>query len=158
MEKQYAQRIIKELFESAFNQGNYTSFLSELLEGMDYLSGFGSITGGQIAEKFRNKIASYKRIGKYKTDDKTVELLVVKLNNKINLDQDRASLRNFIVNYLDGGRGGVIRDAALVAFIEPDNVRWRLSLVCLQTELTTTNSGNLTVEKKQLQQNVIVIF
>jgi hypothetical protein len=37
--------------------------------------------------------------------------------------------RNFVAWYLNGSRGGELKDAALVAFVSPDEADWRFSLV-----------------------------
>ena len=37
--------------------------------------------------------------------------------------------RNFVAWYLNSSRGGELKDAALVAFVAPDEKDWRFSLV-----------------------------
>ena len=45
------------------------------------------------------------------------------------LEHARTRQLNFIAWYLNWGRGGVLRDAALVAFVSPDLDDWRFSYV-----------------------------
>ena len=48
------------------------------------------------------------------------------------LERARSLQRNIIAWYLNGGRGGNMKDAALVAFISPSNQDWRFSFVKME--------------------------
>lgn len=146
MEQSQAKNLITNLFTKSFNLDNYQMFLVELLGTLDEDSGFNYRTGNVIAEKYWNRIASYKRIAKYiDSNDKKVDLLVVNLKEECNLERHRSSLRNFIMEHLNKT---ATRDAAVVAFVAHDKKRWRLSLVCLETELKITDKGNLKTTEK----------
>lgn len=146
MEQIQAKSLINDLFTKSFNLDNYQMFLVELLGTLDEDSGFNYISGKFIAEKYHNRIASYKRIAKYiDSNDKKVDLLVVNLKEECNLERHRSSLRNFIMEHLNKT---ATRDAAIVAFVAHDKKRWRLSLVCLETALKITDKGNLKTTEK----------
>lgn len=49
--------------------------------------------------------------------------------------------RNFIAWYLNGSRGGELKDAALVAFVSPDTTYWRFSLVKMDYKFEQTPTG-----------------
>jgi len=55
--------------------------------------------------------------------------LIVKLKRETSLERARTRQRNFIAWYLKGSRGGKLKDAALVAFVSPNEEDWRFSLV-----------------------------
>ena len=134
MEKTQAKNLIKQVFEHEFNLNKYNGFLSELLGSIE-IAEF-NYHSQYVKDKFKAYIKNYRRIGKYKlADNKYIELLVVNLTSNCNLDRNRSSLRNFILDYLDGGRGEKTRDYALVAFVEVDTKRWRLSLISLDKVL-----------------------
>jgi hypothetical protein len=49
--------------------------------------------------------------------------------------------RNFVAWYLNGSRGGVLKDAALVAFVSPTEQDWRFSFVKMEYKLAETLKG-----------------
>ena len=51
--------------------------------------------------------------------------------------------RNFIARYLNGSRGGELKDAALVAFVTPDNEDWRFSLVKMDYRFEEGKNGRM---------------
>ncbi len=87
-------------------------------------------TGAYIPEAFRSGVAQYSRLGKVEdAEGYTVDILAVKLKNAATLARARTLQRNFVARYLNGGRGGELRDAALVAFYADGAPDWRFSLV-----------------------------
>jgi hypothetical protein len=58
-----------------------------------------------------------------------MDILVVTLKKTTSLERARTMQRNFIAWYLNGSRGGEQKDAALAAFVSPDEEDWRFSLV-----------------------------
>ena len=84
---------------------------------------------------FKDSVSSYGRIGKYKDPNgKEIEALWVNLKKCDNITKARTLQRNFIAWYLNGGRGGSLRDAAVVAFYNEENPSdWRFSFVKLDT-------------------------
>ena len=56
--------------------------------------------------------------------------------------------RNFIAWYLNGGRGGVKRKNALVAFYNSESEDWRFSFVKIDTDLEETKDGEVKIKDK----------
>ena len=52
---------------------------------------------------------------KKKPEEKKIDILIVQLKKETSLERARTMQRNFIAWYLNGSRGGVLKDAALVA-------------------------------------------
>jgi len=127
----FSKKIIQETFESSFNKEKFTNFIKNLLNHFDDSEEAKFIYRGQtIPEVYQDKILSLNRIGKYiDPEGKKIDILIVNLKNIKSLDRARTLQRNFIAWYLDGSRGGILKDAALVAFISPDSDSWRFSLV-----------------------------
>lgn len=89
--------------------------------------------GQYIFSDFQDSIKLVERIGKYKgSDEKLFDILVVHLQKETVLERARTKQRNFIAKYLKGSRGGVLKDAALVAFVAPDGEDWRFSFIKME--------------------------
>jgi len=56
--------------------------------------------------------------------------------------------RNFVAWYLNGSRGGELKDAALVAFVAPDEKDWRFSLVKMDYRFEEGKSGRMRVKEE----------
>ncbi|BBO18727.1 class I SAM-dependent DNA methyltransferase [Candidatus Brocadia pituitae] len=56
--------------------------------------------------------------------------------------------RNFVAWYLNGSRGGEMKDAALVAFVSPDAMDWRFSLVKMDYKFEQTQTGKTKVKEE----------
>ncbi len=56
--------------------------------------------------------------------------------------------RNFIARYLDGSRGGELKDAALVAFVSPGEADWRFSLVKMDYRFEESKTGKIKVKEE----------
>ncbi len=89
--------------------------------------------GQYIFSDFQDSIKLVERIGKYKSsDEKLFDILVVHLQKETVLERARTKQRNFVAKYLKGSRGGVLKDAALVAFVAPDGEDWRFSFIKME--------------------------
>ena len=75
------------------------------------------------------------RIGKFSDGEHAIDILVIKLKKETSLERARTMQRNFVAWYLNGSRGGELKDAALVAFVSPDETDWRFSLVKMDYRL-----------------------
>ena len=87
------------------------------------------ISGQYIPEKFRDDVASFRRLVKHEAEGLRMDVLVVNLRSAAKLTRARFMQRNFVARYLNGGWGGTEKDAALVAFYCSDADEWRFSLV-----------------------------
>ena len=137
MDKNQAKSLIEETFSSKFELSKYRNFIINLLDGIDTESPKAKFECSEayIKDSFHPYISAYGRIGKY-TDNhgNKIEPLWVKLKKCDSVSRARTMQRNFIAWYLNGGRGGILRDNALVAFFSEDNPSdWRFSFVHLET-------------------------
>jgi len=134
MNKEQASDLITKTFNSAFDLPKYRNFIINLFDDIDTEKQF-TYTGQYLKTPFKDSVSSYGRIGKYKDPNgKEIEALWVNLKKCDNITKARTLQRNFIAWYLNGGRGGALRDAAVVAFYNEENPSdWRFSFVKLDT-------------------------
>ena len=130
MDKQRAQEIIKETFESSFDKSNFIRFIKELLNRIDEDS--FTYQGQFIPDSYKPFISRYIRVGKFNDGENRIDILIVYLNKNTSIEHARTMQRNFIAGYLQGKYGSTNeKNAALVAFVSPDKADWRFSLVKL---------------------------
>jgi len=143
MDRQAAVKIIKDTFESSFDKGQFIKFSKNLLKHVDESGNF-TYSGNYIPDAYEQSIQSYDRIGKYEdTDDNKIDVLIVRLKKQHSLEHARTRQRNFVAWYL---KNRAEKDAALVAFVSPDDNDWRFSLVKMEYELAGTPTGKTKVE------------
>ena len=122
-----SQRLVQASLGHSYDEKSFRQLVANILPDAERLQeGFN--TSAYIRQDFQKYIASYKRIAKLRKDKK-IDVLVVKLKNPANLRNARVTQRQFIASYLNGARGGTIKDAALVAFHADGVPDWRFSLV-----------------------------
>ncbi|MHB8277988.1 MAG: Eco57I restriction-modification methylase domain-containing protein [Candidatus Humimicrobiaceae bacterium] len=132
MDKTRAQGIIKNVFENKFDKVKFTNFIINLLNVnskelvKETASDFG---GNYIPETFNQYIDSCQLIGKYESDNKLIDILVINLKKETSLDRARTMQRNFAAWYLKHNSDINLKDAAVVAFVSPDSSNWRFSLI-----------------------------
>jgi len=97
----------------------------------------------------KERFILFLRIGKYTDNKNEIDLLIVQLKRETSLERARTMQRNFIAWYLKGSRSGKLKDAALVAFVSPDNNEdWRFSLVKLDYRFEEATSGRIKVKEE----------
>ena len=147
MDKQQAQTIIKETFEKSFNRDRFNGFIKNLLNEIEDAP--FSYQGNYIPDAYKPFISRYERIGKYNDGEKRIDILIVYLNRKTSIERARTSQRNFIAGYLDGKYGSdVSKDAALVAFVSPNEEDWRFSLVKMDYRFEQAKNGKVKVKEE----------
>ncbi len=147
MDKQQAQTIIKEVFEESFNKDRFNGFIKNFLNKMEEAP--FSYQGNYIPDAYKLFIGRYERIGKYNDGEKRIDILIVYLNRKTSIERARTSQRNFIAGYLDGKYGSdVSKDAALVAFVSPNEEDWRFSLVKMDYRFEQAKNGKVKVKEE----------
>ncbi|MBM3181089.1 MAG: hypothetical protein FJZ86_12130 [Chloroflexi bacterium] len=124
MNRQQAIELVCKTFESPFEREGYIRFLRELLNGFDD-EGARVNQGARIPEKFQAYIEKMERVGKYAADKTEIMLFIVHLKRETSIERARTMQRNFVAWYLSQGN----KAAALVAFVSPNSVDWRFSLV-----------------------------
>jgi len=137
MKKSEAISITQKAFSGGFNDNFFQVFIANLLK--DYTS-YDKVREGQyIREAFRQFILRYKIIGYFKdAEGNQIDVLQVYLCKGTSLERARTAQRNFVADYLKNNAQGK-RDAALVAFIAPEEQDWRFSLVKLEYSLDVNN-------------------
>ncbi len=147
MEKSSAIRIIRKTFQNPFDREIFVYFIKSLLNHIEPAPFI--YRGNFIPDAFAPYIKTLERIGKYQDkDDKKIDLLIVYLKKEKSLERARTMQRNFIAWYLNGSRGDVLKDAALVAFVSPNSEDWRFSLVRMNYRLDA--SGEKIKVKQEL--------
>ncbi|MGI5841440.1 MAG: Eco57I restriction-modification methylase domain-containing protein [Patescibacteria group bacterium] len=126
------KQLVRDTFENKFNKEKFTLFIKNLLNHIDDESDGAKFVyqGTYIPQVYQDSVSSLERIGKYTDPEgKAIDILIVNLKKEKSLDRARTMQRNFVAWYLDGSRGGKLKDAALVAFVSHDHDSWRFSLV-----------------------------
>jgi len=147
MDRKVARNIIINTFENSFNKERFILFLKNLLKKFEEKTFV--YQGNYIPDAFEQYISSLERIGKYTDNKNEIDLLIVQLKRETSLERARTMQRNFIAWYLKGSRSGKLKDAALVAFVSPDNNEdWRFSLVKLDYRFEEATSGRIKVKEE----------
>ncbi|WP_353686056.1 N-6 DNA methylase [Thermodesulfovibrio sp. 3462-1] len=134
MNREQAKNLIIETFENPFKKERFVEFIANLFKSYDRTKALEPRYGTQgITERYLDFISSWERIGRYEgSGGKKIDILVVKLKKGQSLYRARTAQRNFVAEYLRGKLGTTTeKDAALVAFVSPNEEDWRFSLVKL---------------------------
>ena len=146
MKEQRANRIIRETFESPFDKEQFTFFIKNLLNHIKEDSFI--YQNHDVPEAYKQHIKTMERIGKFTDGESRLDLLVINLKKDVSLERARTMQRNFIAWYLNGSRGGDMKDAALVAYVSPSQENWRFSLVKMDYKFEKTEAGKIKVKEK----------
>ena len=146
MNKQQAQEIIRNTFESPFDINSFTEFINNLLNRIDEVP--FTYQGNYIPDAYKQYIKKLERVGKFSDGENSIDLLVVTLQKETSLERARTMQRNFVAWYLNGSRGGTMKDAALVSFVSPDKTDWRFSLVKMDYKFEKTQTGKIKVREE----------
>lgn len=132
MDKQQAQNIIRNTFENPFDKEMFARFIKNLLKHIEE-DRIPQRQGQLIPEAYRQYISTFERIGKFHDGENRIDILVIKLQKETSIERARTMQRNFIAGYLQGKYGSSNeKEAALVAFVSPDETDWRFSLVKME--------------------------
>ena len=128
MDKETTGKLITKTFQDSFNKESFVHFIKNLLNHIQ--PAHFIYRGNSIPDAYKPYIKTLERIGKYQDkEDKKIDLLIVQLKKETSLERARTMQKNFIAWYLNGSRGDILKDAALVAFVAPNSDDWRFSLV-----------------------------
>ena len=145
MDKQQARNLIKETFEQPFDKTRFIAFIKNLLNRIEEAP--FSYQGKYIPDAYNPYVSTLQRIGKFNDGEHKIDILVIRLKKETSLERARTMQRNFVAWYLNGSRGGELKDAALVAYISPDGADWRFSLVKMDYKFVQTPTGGVKVEE-----------
>jgi len=146
MNRKQAQQIIRDTFENPFDKARFTGFVRNLLNHIE--DALLTYQGNYIPEAFRQYIKTLERIGKFSDGENTLDILIIILQKETSLERARTMQRNFIAWYLNGSRGGEMKDAALVAYVSPEHEDWRFSLVRMEYKFEKTGTGKMKVKEE----------
>ena len=146
MDKKQAQTLIKETFESTFDKGRFVSFVKNLLNDVEEATFM--YKGNYIPDAYEQYINTLERIGKYTDGEHKIDILIAKLKKETSIERARTMQRNFVAWYLNGSRGGELKDAALVAFVAPNEEDWRFSLVKMDYRFEEGKKGRMRVKEE----------
>src|SRR5208283_3015168 len=127
MDRQTAAGLIQDTFENPFDKEKFRWFVKNLLNRIEEAPFV--YKGNLIPDAYDRYVSTLERIGKYSDGDHKIDILVVRLRKDTSIERGRTMQRNFIARYLNGSRGGEMKDAALAAFVSPDQDDWRFSLI-----------------------------
>src|SRR3990167_8878110 len=146
MDIKRAQGIVSDTLQNTFDKTRFIRFTKELLNHIDE-SPF-IYRGNLIPDAYEKFITTFERIGKYTDGESKIDILVVNLKKETSIERARAMQRNFIAWYLNGSRGGELKDAALVAFVSPNQDDWRFSLVKMDYRFEEGKNGKTKVKEE----------
>jgi hypothetical protein len=142
-----ARNLIRETFEKPFDKNRFTHFIKNLLNRIEEAP--FAYHGQFIPEAYRQYISTLERIGKFNDGENRIDILIVKLQRETSLERARTNQRNFVAGYLQGKYGSSNeKEAALVAFISPNNEDWRFSLVKMDYRFEEGKSGKVKVKEE----------
>lgn len=150
MNKDQAQRIIKDTFENKFDKARFTRFMVELLNlkslaVSDHSVAFNS---NQIPNAYQPFINSFEKIADYRSGEHKLDVLAIWLKKETSIERARTMQRNFIAWYLRGDYGGEMKDATLAAFVSPGEEDWRFSLVKIEYSLGEDKKGRVKISEE----------
>ena len=131
MEKIAAQELVQETLENSFDKDLFVYLTKNILNHVEEAP--FTYQGNYIFDDFADSVRRIERVGKYQgPDEKLIDILIINLKKETSLERARTMQRNFVAKYLNGSRGGELKDAALVAFVAPNGDDWRFSFVKME--------------------------
>jgi type I restriction-modification system DNA methylase subunit len=143
MNKTEAITLVQAAFDADYSAQSFERFVSNLFKG-EYMPLDKRRDGHYVREAFRSFVQGYRILGTYQDAEGSIlDILEVTLQRESSLDRARTAQRNFVADYLK--KNG--KDAALIAFLSPDQHDWRFSLVKLEYSLAVKNGRVKTEEE-----------
>jgi type I restriction-modification system DNA methylase subunit len=146
LEKQQAERLVRDTFQAPFDKGRLIFFVKSLLNHIEEKP--FTYQGNYVPAAYQHYVSRLERMGKYADGEHIVELLIVSLKKETSIERARSMQRNFIAWYLNGSRGGELKDAALVAFVSPNPDDWRFSLIKMDYRFEEGKDGRMKVKEE----------
>lgn len=140
MKKDEATSLLEKTFNSKFDENQYKVFIKNFFKNIDESDNF-SYAGAYIPDDYKDYVKSYKRIGKFiSNDDTALDIIIVNLKKESLLERNRTMQRNFIAKYLKT-RGD--KDFSLVAYYCDDSEDWRFSFIKKEYTSELTDKGKV---------------
>jgi len=138
MEKSFAHKLVQDVLQYPFEKRRYAYLIRELLNHIEETPET-TYRGNYIPDAYKEYITTLDRIGKYvDPNGKKIDILIVHLKKERALERARSMQRNFVAWFLK--RRGE-KDAALAAFVSPDEDDWRFSFVKMDYKFVETLKG-----------------
>jgi type I restriction-modification system DNA methylase subunit len=145
MNRDQAYATVRETFTKSFDKKRFQSFALNLLNHLDE-SKAESRNSQYIKEAFKSHVRRYERLGTYTSPNKEkLDVLIIYVTDQSKLERARTAIRNFVADHL---KLRDEKDAALVAFVSPDEKSWRLSYVKMEYEALRENDGKISVQTR----------
>lgn len=145
MNRDQARALVSTTFTHAFEKGNFRNFTINLLNKFDESKAF-FCNSTYVKDAFKGHISRFERLGTYTSpDSETLDVLIVHLANESKLERARTAIRNFVADHLKQREN---KDAALVAFVSPNEQQWRFSYVKMEYATVQKESGKIGVESR----------
>ena len=100
-----ARQLVARVLGGVFDLAAFRQLITNIFP-TDSLLEDKPISGQYIPEKFRDDVASFRRLVKHEAEGLRMDVLVVKLRSAAKLTRARFMQRNFVARYLNGGWGG----------------------------------------------------
>lgn len=123
-----AINLLETTFKNRFSIDNFEYFLTELFNGVQI-----NIRNETkyVKKEFKEYVTTFYNLGSYVEDmGSVIGFYVVELSKESTRDRARTMQRNLIADYMKKQH----KNAALVAFYEPNNPDWRFSYISLSYE------------------------
>ncbi len=148
MDKQQAQDKVRETLENPFDKDRFVGFIKNLLNRIEE-DRIPQRQGQFIPEAYRQYISTFERIGKFNNAENRIDILIIKLQKETSIERARTMQRNFVAGYLQGKYGSSNeKEAALVAFVSPDEEDWRFSLVKMDYKFEQAQTGRMKAKEE----------
>lgn len=145
MDRKQAVSLIRQTFTQSFDKARFRNFAVNLLNHIDESKAFARNTQ-YIKNAFDDHVQRFERLGTYTSPEKEkLDVLIVHLTHKSNLERARTAIRNFVADHL---KTRDEKDAALVAFVSPSETTWRFSYVKMEYATVEKDSGKVGVETR----------
>ncbi len=89
MDKQQAQELIKNTFESSFDKSGFINFIKNLLNRIDDAPFI--YQGNYIPDAYKQYIKTLERIGKFSDGENRIDILVITLQKDTSLEKEMGS-------------------------------------------------------------------
>ena len=145
MNRKQASELIQATFPQAFDKTRFRNFAINVLNRLDETKA-QQWSSQYVKDAFKAHVHRYERLGTYTSPEKeTVDVLIVYLSAESKLERARTAIRDFVADHL---RKRNEKDAALVGFVSPTKLQWRLSYVRMDYAAVEKASGEIAVEAR----------
>lgn len=145
MNKQQSREMVKQTLTHQFEKAQFLDLTGNILHHIDQKKA-AQWNHQYVKDAFKDHIDRFERLGTYTSPEKeALDVLVVHVTKESKLERARTALRNFVADHL---RQRDDKDAALVAFVSPEEKQWRFSYVKMEYATTEKEGGKIGVEAK----------